>query len=328
MFKRKSQKICKMEFALDENGKEVLLKDNALQVMMEWEKPYMEACIDALKPSGDVLEIGFGCGYSATHIQKYKPRSHTIIEYHPVVLKKAHEFAKKHPGVKIVGDTWQNAMSGLGVFDCVFFDDYPLESLDETKFFQAIGEKAHHLLEKGQKVLKRVQDQFSFLKDMKYKDEDIEYFFKNLRNKSKIDPTHYLPFFAELKRKGNITNEQFDTVVDRLESEKMISFEIKQAFLEEVRIKSEQKPFEESHRSDRLFDFLKICLDSHMRKGSKFSCYLDDPSSKFGDEMFFNHVITNPELDYKEHVIDIEVPDNCLYYPHKEALVIIITKMV
>jgi hypothetical protein len=31
-------------------------------VMMEWERPYMEACVDALKisPSDSVLEIGFG----------------------------------------------------------------------------------------------------------------------------------------------------------------------------------------------------------------------------------------------------------------------------
>jgi len=28
----------------------------------------------------DVLEIGFGCGYSASRIQSFKPRSHTIIE--------------------------------------------------------------------------------------------------------------------------------------------------------------------------------------------------------------------------------------------------------
>ena len=72
---------CKMEYQRDEQGKEVLLKDGKFQVMMEWEKPYMHACIDALKPFGDVLEIGFGLGYSAERIQTYHPKSHTIIEY-------------------------------------------------------------------------------------------------------------------------------------------------------------------------------------------------------------------------------------------------------
>ena len=79
------------QYKLDEYGKEILLQDNKNQVMMEWEKPYMEACIDRLRPKGDVLEIGFGMGYSATQIQKYKPKSHTIIEMDPVVIKKLKE---------------------------------------------------------------------------------------------------------------------------------------------------------------------------------------------------------------------------------------------
>lgn len=72
------------------------MKDGNLQVMMEWEKPYMEACIDALKPIGDVLEVGFGLGYSSTRIQKYHPKSHTIIECDPTVVQKAKEWAKNY----------------------------------------------------------------------------------------------------------------------------------------------------------------------------------------------------------------------------------------
>ena len=71
--------MLQQQYKIDEHGKEILLQDNKHQVMMEWEKPYMEACIDKLQPKGDVLEIGFGMGYSATQIQKYKPKSHTII---------------------------------------------------------------------------------------------------------------------------------------------------------------------------------------------------------------------------------------------------------
>lgn len=92
---------------------------------MEWEKPYVEKCVDELQITSapcpsvilrcflqpkqwplstpqlkidkrfefgvpdlwpqnseecDVLEIGFGCGYSASRIQRFQPRSHTIIE--------------------------------------------------------------------------------------------------------------------------------------------------------------------------------------------------------------------------------------------------------
>ncbi|MBC8386820.1 MAG: hypothetical protein H8E13_02070 [Actinobacteria bacterium] len=48
----------------------------------------MESCIDELTPHGDVLEIGFGLGLSATQFQKYKINSHTIIECHPTAIKK------------------------------------------------------------------------------------------------------------------------------------------------------------------------------------------------------------------------------------------------
>ena len=59
--------------------------------MMEWEKPYMEKLVSLLKITRncEVLEIGFGCGYSANKIQSYKPKSHTIIDCSPDVIKRA-----------------------------------------------------------------------------------------------------------------------------------------------------------------------------------------------------------------------------------------------
>ena len=107
------------QYKIDEYGKEILLQDNQHQVMMEWEKPYMEACIDKLQPKGDVLEIGFGMGYSATQIQKYNPKSHTIIECDDTVISKA-----KKDGFDIVKGRWQDAIHNLGNFDFIFFDDH------------------------------------------------------------------------------------------------------------------------------------------------------------------------------------------------------------
>ena len=73
----------------DENNKDILTDVSGKeQVMMEWEKPYMEAMVEKLNPSGDVLEIGFGMGYSAIAIQKFDINSHTIIEADENVLKK------------------------------------------------------------------------------------------------------------------------------------------------------------------------------------------------------------------------------------------------
>ena len=119
--------MLQQQYKTDEYGKEILLQDNKHQVMMEWEKPYMEACIDKLQPKGDVLEIGFGMGYSATQIQKYKPKSHTIIEMDPMVIKRLEEWAKDYDNIIIVEGTWQSQMKNLGKFDEIFFDDFPLK---------------------------------------------------------------------------------------------------------------------------------------------------------------------------------------------------------
>ena len=119
--------MLQQEYKTDKYGKEILLQDDKHQVMMEWEKPYMEACIDKLQPKGDVLEIGFGMGYSATQIQKYKPKSHTIIEMNPTVIKRLKKWAKDYDNIIIIEGTWQEKIHNLGTFDEIFFDDFPLK---------------------------------------------------------------------------------------------------------------------------------------------------------------------------------------------------------
>ena len=198
---------CKTKYTTSD-----LLKGASYQGMMEWEKPYIEACVDALQPFGDVLEIGFGCGYSASHIQTYFPKNHTIIESHLGTSQKAKEWSIHYTNVHLIKDSWQKALSQLGIFDAIFFDDYPLQvALDKS------------------------------LIKWRYQQEDF------------------------------------------------------------------------------LF-FLEQCLSSHMRKGSRFSCFLSEPTSKYGDKVWFEKIITNPFLDYEERRIPVEGPK-----PH-EALVITITK--
>jgi len=113
---------CGMEYT-----KNALIRDKKHQVMMEWEKPWMEACVDALEPSGDVLEIGYGMGYSAERFHKYDIDSHTIVECHPTVIAQAEMWSEKYMDkVCIIRDVWQNVVDSLGKYDCIFFDDYPL----------------------------------------------------------------------------------------------------------------------------------------------------------------------------------------------------------
>jgi|TARA_R110000822_G_scaffold310085_1_gene441362 ubiquinone/menaquinone biosynthesis C-methylase UbiE len=117
-------------FTKDTNNKDIIIdtKHSNYQVMMEWEKPYMEALIKNLNPKGNVLEIGFGLGYSATEIQKYKIKSHTIIESDKNVLEKLKQWSKKQKNkVNIVEGFWQDKLKTLNKFDSIFFDDAPVK---------------------------------------------------------------------------------------------------------------------------------------------------------------------------------------------------------
>lgn len=123
----------------DQHNKDILINQHGFQVMMEWEKPYMEAVIKKLKPRGNVLEIGFGLGYSASEIQKYKIKSHTIIEDNHTVLKDLKKWSKKQVHkVNIIEGAWQTHLKTLGKFDCIFFDDSPHDDYpdpDDTRLY-------------------------------------------------------------------------------------------------------------------------------------------------------------------------------------------------
>ena len=139
--------MLQQEYKIDKYGKEILLQDGKHQVMMEWEKPYMEACIDKLQPKGDVLEIGFGMGYSATAIQKYKPKSHTIIEMDPIVIKKLKKWAENYDNIIIIEGTWQEKLHTLGTFDEVFFYDFPLKIPENNFELKLNCERIHMFLD-------------------------------------------------------------------------------------------------------------------------------------------------------------------------------------
>ena len=118
-----SKDICGNDILQDESGKH--------QVMMEWEKPYMEKCIEYLDPSGSVLEIGFGLGYSATKLCSFQNvTSYSVIECCPEVWTKFDEFkaklAKTRPELKVnvIKGRWEDVLCCTGIFDSIFFDDY------------------------------------------------------------------------------------------------------------------------------------------------------------------------------------------------------------
>ena len=115
-----------LAFSTDDNGAEQLLDASGTQIMMEWERPYMARCVDEMRitAADRVLEVGFGCAYSAERIQRGKPKSHTIIECSEAVLQKLRPWAAARPGVIVVEGTWQQTLPALGTFDAIFMDDF------------------------------------------------------------------------------------------------------------------------------------------------------------------------------------------------------------
>jgi guanidinoacetate N-methyltransferase len=98
------------------------------QVMQDWERPLMAAMArHVARTHGDVLEVGFGMGISATCIQELGVRSHTIIEANREVMAELERWRDRYPDrdIRLVPGRWQDTVDGLGRFDAVLFDTYP-----------------------------------------------------------------------------------------------------------------------------------------------------------------------------------------------------------
>ena len=120
----------------DKLGKEILCnKDGRHQIMMEWEKPYMEETIQQLNPFGKVLEIGFGMGYSATKICSFKDvEEYNVIECMPIVWEQFDKFKSEQlvlrPELKInlIKGRWEDVLLTTEIYDSIYFDDYNLDA--------------------------------------------------------------------------------------------------------------------------------------------------------------------------------------------------------
>ena len=121
-------------------------------VMMAWERPYMEALVDALAitSTDSVLEIGYGLGFSCAAIQRRKPRRHVVVEcdanvraripdgvevvsdYVPARWDRPPQRGAASHGVEVAATTWQAYIDSVNFyddaerFDAVFFDDFPI----------------------------------------------------------------------------------------------------------------------------------------------------------------------------------------------------------
>jgi guanidinoacetate N-methyltransferase len=129
---------------------------NNFQVMQRWEDNYMRALASvATMNGGHILECGFGLGISASYIQKSKKiKSHTIIECHPGVIRKAQKIFKDKIAqgkLILINGFWEDVTPKLkdNFFDGILFDTGPIDKEVEFFHFFPFFKEAYRLLKKG-----------------------------------------------------------------------------------------------------------------------------------------------------------------------------------
>lgn len=273
---------------------------------IQWERRYLEELIDQLKPTGDVLQVGFSNGIAAERIQTYHPKHHTIIESDPQIAEKAKKWAKGNPAITILSDRWERAIVKLGHFDAVFYDDFkPQEEIDKAKVLASAGEA----VKKGKELVADIHAKFPEIKKMQYSDSDLELLFEQF---GKSKPSEVARFLEKLYLGEQISQAQFEMGV-------LFVKDLIHGTPEAHKLPSPPTP---------MFAFLKMCLQKHMRKGARFTCFAKTPLSKFEDPVFLEEIIANPNYDYEEKTIPVDVPASCEYYKFKEALVMLVVKQV
>lgn len=272
------------------------------RILLDWKTSYLELLIDALQPFGDVLQVGFGLDDSATRIQNYKPKSHTIIESDSQIAGKAKLWGSKYENVKIIQDSWQNGLSQLGSFDIIFFNDYPLESEKEI-LGQLNPEEASAITSNAKTVLEQLEKKISQT-TTPFSDKEISDFYQKI---GKFNVNELTKFLRKLKDKGNISNIQYEKAIKEYQLE------------DDLKIYSES----DTKQAEPMLLFLLECIKNHMRQGSRFSSFLPVSKSKYEDSIFFDRIITTPELDYTENVIPIKMSNG----KTREALLFIVKKV-
>lgn len=263
------------------------MDDKKDQMMRAWKKSYIGALIDALHPEGDVLQVGFGLGDAARHIQSFNPKSHTIIEMDQEIAKEAQQWISQHPKVSLLVGNWEKLLPKLGEFDAIFFNDFPHDQETIQWFNPEKVEAAAKKTKEMKDLLGKAQEQFSQIK-ISYSDEQIDEFYQQ---RGQFHKEELGQFFQKLKNNGNISEEQYENAMKKY---------------------GIQEPAEGmgsiKRQPDSVSLFLEECLQGHMHKGSRFTAFLSDPTSKYDDPPFFEHIITNPSIGYKEKIVTIDIP--------------------
>jgi amino acid adenylation domain-containing protein len=131
------------EITGDRRSSKALYDDSRLtichrQVMQDWKRPLIKKIAEiATESHGDVLEVGFGIGISATYLVEMGIRSYTVIECNNELVKEFEEWRRQYPHVKtrLIHGEWQDVEDQLDTYDAIIFHTHPL---DEDEFSEYI----------------------------------------------------------------------------------------------------------------------------------------------------------------------------------------------
>ena len=106
---------------------------------------------------GDVLEIGFGRGVSASMIQAGRVRSHTIIEANPYSVSDHFDpWRQQFPDrdIRMLEGRWQDVMDQLSDYDSIFFHTFPLNEAEFVEYIANSVTFAEHFFPTAAKLLR------------------------------------------------------------------------------------------------------------------------------------------------------------------------------
>lgn len=269
----------------DSQNTSELSEESKLQALRVWKKVYLKLLVDALAPHEAVLQVGFDQD-AANQIQGYKPVSHTVIERDPSKVQQALKWAEGGQGRKVVAEGWDLALPALGKFNSILYSDY--SNADDSQTINYLfTEQILSEISKAKGYLKELEDSMAQV-SAKYSDEDLENFYlqKGQFNKDKLGL-----FFLSLRDNKNITQDQYARAVKKYGLENF---------------QQQKLTFIVDHCVDMLL-CLEQCLAKHMEVGAKFVGFSNNIISKYEDPFFFERIITNPSIDFKEKLIPVDI---------------------
>lgn len=271
--------------------------------LYEWKKKYTEVLIEALKPVGDILEIGFDLGFGAEAIQKHHPKTHTIIEEDHQRFLNAKVWAGRKENVTVIKGKWKEELKNLKKFDAIFFNEYPFPERDMPVLNYLFSEDTKKTSVEAKKLINDIQEQMSHLK-MKFSDSDIESFYQHI---GRINLNDLPMFFKKLKDNGNISSDQYEECLKKYHLQNPLS-------------QKSDNSIDQNEKS-QMTSCLETCLKGHMNIGSRFSSFLIKQTSNYEDQNFYDKIITNSMIDYREDSVAIELSDKTF-----DALIMLVKK--